>query len=119
MTQSLYDKYGGFAAISAIVHSFYEKIGSSDELSGYFGHVSMDALMSHQTKFLCKVLGGLDNYEGRSLAKAHAGLKINGPSFALVGKLLQESLEEAGVEADDVKTVMSFVVCVRGDIVTA
>jgi len=119
VAQSLYDKYGGFPVISAIVQTFYDKIGETDELSHFFSNVSMEALMSHQTKFLCKVLGGPDNYEGRSLAKAHAGLNIDGRTFALVGQLLQESLEEAGVEPDDVKMILSVVVGVRNDIVTA
>ena len=76
---SLYDKYGGFAAVSTVVHTFYDKVVASPRLDRYFADVDMAKLIDHQTTFLCKVLGGPDNYNGRALRagarepKDHAG----------------------------------------------
>ena len=118
MAQSLYDKYGGFPTISAVVQLFYDKIDQTPALARYFEHVKMPALIGHQTKFLCKVLGGPDNYEGRDLERAHKHLDIDGEAFGIVAGLLKESLDESGVEAQDVATILSIVGSVRGSIVS-
>jgi hemoglobin len=113
----LFDKYGGFSTISAVVHKFYEKIGNTPKLDHYFSNADMAALIDHQTKFLSMVLGGPNQYTGRTLGAAHSFLKIKGEDFDLVGEILQETLEESGVEAADVGLIMGVVVSVKNDIV--
>ncbi len=117
MEGSIYQKYGGFPVISSIVHNFYQKVREEETLDKYFSKVQWEVLMDHQTKFLCKVLGGPDNYTGRSLAASHQKLNITKEDFLLVGSLLQEALEEAGVEPADVATVMGVVLGVKDDII--
>ncbi len=117
MTQSLYDKYGGFATISAVVRRFYDKILASQALRPYFDGVDMARLIDHQVKFLCKVLGGPDNYTGRMLKAAHAHLNITEAAFGDVATLLKQTLEESGVEPRDVDTVLGVVASTRNDIV--
>ena len=118
MNQTLYDKYGGFPTISAIVSAFYEQIGEQESLERFFRGSDMAKLLDHQTKFLCKVLGGPDNYEGRSLKPAHLNLGIDQKSYMLVGSILQQTLENAGVEAADVATIMAIVISVKDEIIT-
>jgi hemoglobin len=118
MNQTLYDKYGGFGTIAAVVAAFYDKIAEEDRLTPFFKNTDMAKLLDHQTKFLCKVLGGPDNYEGRSLKPSHAALKIDQASFMLVGSLLQQTLEEAGVEAKDVGAIMAIVISVKDEIIS-
>ncbi len=115
----LYDKYGGFAVISHIVHAFYDKVLASPSLDPYFHGVEMEALIAHQTRFLCKVLGGPDNYTGRAMSTAHQPHHISAAAFAEVAAMLQEALEEASVEPDDVASIMGVVASVRGDVVSA
>jgi hemoglobin len=118
MSQSIYDKYGGLAAITGIVQSFYAKVARSAILEPYFRRVDMQRLMDHQTAFLCKVLGGPDNYTGKDLRTAHAKLSITSDVFAEVATLLHATLEEAGVERPDIDAILSVVAGARGDIVT-
>lgn len=113
----LYDKYGGFAAISQIVHAFYDKVLASPSLDPYFARVEMAALIDHQTVFLCKVLGGPDNYAGRAMRAVHQAHRITPEAFAEVAALLKESLEEAQVEPADVATILAVVASVEGDVV--
>ena len=119
MSTNLYDKYGGFAGVSNVVQSFYEKISDSDSLAPYFDGVDMSKLIHHQTNFLCKVLGGPDNYKGASLAAAHRSMKITTAAFDEVAQLLKESMDEAGMESADVATILGVVGSVKNDIVTA
>ncbi len=109
MSETLYDKYGGFAGISTVVHLFYDKIKRSEQLSSYFEDVDMARLIDHQTQFLCGVLGGPATYTGRSLEAAHRSLSVTAEAFAEVARLLGEALEEAGVEQEDIDTILGVV----------
>lgn len=117
-SESLYDKYGGFAGISSVVHDFYKRIQGSASLKKFFANTDMDKLIDHQIKFLCKVLGGPDNYDGRGLDRAHKMMKIDDSAFNEVGGHLKGALEAAGVEDKDVQTILGVVESVRGNIVT-
>jgi hemoglobin len=118
MSQSLYDKYGGFSTISTIVHTFYDKIGQSQTLAPYFVHANMERLIDHQTKFICVALGGPNNYDGRALEKVHMPLKITTAAFQEVAQYLKESMDEHGMETQDVATVLNLVGSLASKIVT-
>lgn len=119
MGQSLYEKYGGFAGINGVVQTFYDRVLDDDTLDLYFDAIEMPRLIDHQTKFLCKVLGGPDNYTGRSLQKAHAKLNVTSEAFASVAAHLASALEEAGVEPGDIEAILSVVAGTKAEIVSA
>ena len=48
---TMFEKYGGFAKVSRIVSSFYDKALDSPILAPYFTGVDMRRLIDHQTKF--------------------------------------------------------------------
>ena len=116
MADSLYDKYGGFAGIHGVVSKLYDKVADSKTLEPWFKHIDMTNLIDHQTKFLCKTLGGPDNFTGRALEAAHSASKnpnihqkITQEAFNEVAGHLKAALEESGVEADDVDTIIGVV----------
>ncbi len=115
--QTLFDKYGGFATVSKIVREFYREVLQSPSLKHYFEGAQMERIIDHQTKFIAHVLGGPAEYTGRELGTAHGHLAITGAAFAEVAAILQETLEDAGMESDDVATVMGIVASARGSVV--
>lgn len=115
--QSLYEKYGGFSTIHEIVRNFYSDVLAEESLQHYFENISMEFLIKHQSDFLSQVLGGPIQYKGRTLREAHQRLDIKKVDFELVGQLLQENLEDAGVEENDINTIMDIVVSTLPDIV--
>lgn len=117
--QPLFDKYGGFATVSKIVREFYKAVLQSPTLRPYFEGANMERIIDHQTKFLAHVLGGPAEYTGRELGAAHQSLRITGAAFDEVAEILQETIEDAGMEAEDVAKVMAIVAGARGSIVTA
>jgi len=119
MAQSLYDKYGGFPVISSIVSDFYDRLLASPSLKSYFENVNMENLMDHQTKFLCMVLGGPNNYTGRALGAAHSKLSITPSAFGEVAGHLKDTLVKAGVESTDIDTIIGVVAGTQKDIVTS
>ena len=117
MAQTLYDKYGGFPAISGIVSDFYDRLLHSESLNPYFQSVDMERLMDHQTKFLCMVLGGPNNYSGRALDAAHSRLNVTPEAFGEVAAHLKAALEKAGVHSSDVGTILGVVAGTQPQIV--
>ena len=114
---TLFEKYGGFATVSAIVRSFYNDLNAHPRLKVYFQHIDMAKLIDHQTKFISHALGGPAEYTGRALEASHRGLQINDEDFDEVAEILQENLEDAGMSDEDVAAVMALVGSTRASIV--
>ena len=119
MGETLFEKYGGVPTVSTIVHAFYGDVLESPLLRPFFDKVNMAGLIEHQVKFFSHLLGGPAHYQGRELRVSHMGLGIEDRHFDEVASILLQNLEDAGMEATDVKTVMAAVASVRGDIVSS
>jgi hemoglobin len=118
MADTLFEKYGGFETLSKVVANFYDKILDSNKVKHYFEGINMDRLMQHQTNFIAKALGGPDKYEGGDLKKMHARFNITEDHFTEVAELLEEALDEAGVESDDTAAIISVVASLKDQIVS-
>jgi len=118
MNETLFDKYGGFDTLSTVVANFYDKVLDSDSLRPYFENVNMDRLIWHQTKFITRVLGGPDEYEGDNLKKVHARFNITTIHFEEVLDLMGEALEEAGVTEEDIALIAITVNSYKDQIVS-
>lgn len=115
---NLFEKYGGFATVSTIVRQFYKDVVASPNLKPYFDGINMESLIDHQTKFISHALGGPAEYTGRTLEVSHRGLNINNEDFDEVADILQDVLEDVGMEDDDIKMVMGIVESTRSAIVS-
>jgi len=91
MATTLFEKYGGFAAVSKLVMSFYDRVLDSDVVGGYFDGVDVRRVIDHQTKFIASLLGGPASYTNESLKQIHQHLKIDRASFTEVSSLLRSS----------------------------
>jgi hemoglobin len=95
-----YDAVGGGAAVSAVVNDFYRRVLADPQLAPYFEGVDMVRLKRHQALLVTQVLGGPDNYTGRPLGEAHAGLGIDHDDFNSVVGHLAAAMKDAGVPDD-------------------
>lgn len=105
MSNTLFQKYGGFANVSRVVLTFYDKVLDSDQIGDFFEEIDMSRLVDHQTKFISSLLGGPAAYTDDRLMQLHAHLDISNPDFDEMVKLLGEALEEHGFEPDDCDAV--------------
>ncbi len=118
MTQTLFDKYGGFPAITTIVRDFYKRVMLDPQLSPYFANVSLGELIQHQIAFVAMAMGSTSqDYTGRSMKEAHQGAGITQASFELTVKLLSDALTAGGIEAADVDAIIASVKTLRADVV--
>lgn len=107
MAQTLYEKYGGFAAISRIVLDFYERALDSDEIGDYFEDVDMAKLVDHQTKFVSSLLGGPASYSDEQLRQIHVHLRIGDDDYSEMIEVFTDTLIDNGVSRDDAAAVVS------------
>ena len=118
MSQSIFERYGGFAKVSRIVMSFYDKILDSPITSPYFANTNMKRLIDHQTKFIASMMGGPASYSNDHLERVHAHLGINDTAFAEMVELLEETLEEFDFEDQDISAVESEVMSRKNFVIT-
>ncbi len=109
MTQSIYEKYGGFGTVSRIVMRLYDRILDDDNLGPFFDDIDMPRLIDHQTKFVASLMGGPASFTDAHLIGAHRGLDIHDKHFDRLVELVGETLSEFNVEDADNKTVQGAI----------
>jgi hemoglobin len=117
MRQTIFEKYGGFAKISRIVMSFYDKVLDSPVTSPYFASTDMRRLIDHQTKFIAAVMGGPASYTNDHIERVHARLDITEGAFKEAVDLLTETLEDYNFEDEDTQTVIERIMGYKNHVV--
>ncbi|MDX1393063.1 MAG: group 1 truncated hemoglobin [Gemmatimonadota bacterium] len=105
MTQSTFERYGGFATVSKVVLAFYEKVMESDVLADYFESVDMRRLVDHQTQFVSQLMGGPVAYTDDMLRQLHARLGVHDEAFDEMVELFTETLEDFELDDDDIDAI--------------
>jgi hemoglobin len=105
MAATIFERYGGFASVSRVVSSFYDKMVESPATRAYFKNTDMRRLIDHQTKFIAYLMGGPASYADDHLERVHAHLGITDAAFRQAVQLLDEALEEHDVSEDDRRAV--------------
>ncbi len=119
MTQSLYQKLGGDAAVDAAVDIFYRKVLSDDRINAFFDDVDMERQAAKQKAFLTMAFGGPNRYTGQDLRKGHARLVakgLNNTHFDAVVEDLAATLRELNVAEEHVAEVAALCETTRNDI---
>lgn len=106
MTQTVFERVGGFAAVRKIVSAFYDRVLDSPLGERHFADVSMPRLIDHQTQFISALLGGPVRISDETLLRAHAKLRITSAEFEEVATLLRLTLEDAGLDKEDIEHVL-------------
>jgi hemoglobin len=106
MSQTIFERYGGFASIRKIVSDFYDSVLDS-ELAHHFEHVEMRALIDHQTAFISSLTGGPGtHYTDEALRRVHASLDITDAEFQQALTILERTLKEHDFEHEDIAEVV-------------
>lgn len=106
---TIFERYGGFSTIRKIVSDFYDRVLDSPSLESYFVGVDIARLVDHQAKFISTITGGPANVSNEEIRRAHHRLKISAAHFSEVASLLEETLEDHGMQPEDIAYVMSEV----------
>ncbi len=110
--KSLYERLGGYDAISAVVDSFLDKVWNDPRISRFFVGMGTDTrnqLRQKNKNLMCHNTGGPCKKINRPLKLAHAGLGITEKEFYIVVDHLADTLKEFKVPAREQEEVMSSV----------
>ncbi len=119
MSESLYDRIGGEAAVNAAVDVFYRKVLADDRINMFFEGVDMEKQAAKQKGFLTFAFGGPHNYTGKDMREGHAHLVakgLNDSHFDAVMENLGATLTELGVPADLIAEAAAIAESTRNDV---
>ncbi len=119
MSQSLFEKIGGTAAVDAAVDVFYRKVLSDERISDFFDAVDMERQAAKQKAFLTMALGGPNNYSGADMRRGHAHLVargLNDAHFDAVMENLAATLQELNVPAELIAEAAAICESTRNDV---
>lgn len=109
VSQTLYEKYGGFKTISRVVMTFYEMALESDEIGDYFDDIDLPRLIDHQTKFVSSLVGGPASFSDDRIEAVHRNLNISHSDFDEMATLFGEALALHGMSEADIEVALAAI----------
>lgn len=119
MSDSLFARIGGAAAVDAAVDLFYRKVLDDGRINHFFDDSDMEGQRAKQKAFLTMAFGGPNEYTGKDLRNAHAPLVAKGldeSHFVAVAENLQATLDELGVAPEISTEVMQIAGSTQDDV---
>ncbi len=118
--KSLYERLGGYGAISAVVNDFAGKLFTDPEVGAFFKGMGTDTRKSFIQKninLVCNVTGGPCKVISREAKTVHAGLGITEDDFNVVVNHLVDTLDTFKVPAGEKEELLSIIGRLKPDIV--
>lgn len=115
--QSLYQRLGGQAAITAVVDDFVANVAADRRINGFFAHTDIPRLKRLLVEQICAGTGGPCTYTGRSMKAAHAGMGVTEAHFNALVEDLVKTLDKFGVPAREKNELLGVLGPMKGDIV--
>ena len=106
MSQTIFERNGGFATVRKIVSTFYDYMLDDETMAPYFAGIDMRRQIDHQSKFISAVMGGPASYSDDHLQRVHARLGITHEAFLVMAGLLKEAMEDHDMSIPDIEAVM-------------
>ncbi len=120
MEKSLYDRLGGYEAISAVVNDFAGKLFVDPQVGPFFKGMGADTRQSFIQKninLVCNVTGGPCKIISRPAKTVHAGLGITETEFNIVVNHLVDTLDKFNVPAKEKEELLAIIGTLKPDIV--
>ncbi|MBO9605847.1 MAG: group 1 truncated hemoglobin [Paenibacillaceae bacterium] len=116
--RSLYEKLGQEKVLFQLVGEFYSLVLEDERINGFFRDTNMVKLRQHQLSFLSSILGGPEQYSGRSMHAAHKVLQLKEHHFAAVIENLVEAMRRLNVDETDIAQVIARLSAYKDEIVS-
>ena len=118
--KSLYDRLGGYGAISAVVDDFAPKLFDDPQVGKFFVGMSTDSRENFRQKnknLVCNVTGGPCKIISRSAKVTHSDLGITESDFDVVANHLADTLNKFKVPEKEQKELFAIIDTLKPDIV--
>ncbi len=117
---SLYERLGGYDAISAVASDLLPRLEADSQLGRFWQHRGEDGVKREKQlliDFLCSNAGGPLYYAGRDMKTTHKGMKISDGDWSIFLGHLNATLEAFQVPQAERDEVLAFVQSTKADIV--
>jgi hemoglobin len=118
--KSLYERLGGYGAISVVVDTFADSLFADSRINQFFAGMGDDTRAAFKQKnknLLCNVTGGPCQVISRPADQAHHGLGITAGDFGIVAGHLTDTLNHFKVPAREQGEVFAIILSLRPKIV--
>jgi len=122
MSNSLYERLGGYDAISAVTHDLLDRMAADSQLGRFWHHRSTDGVKRERqliVDFLVAATGGPLYYAGRDMKLSHQGMRISESDWTIFLNHADATLKKFNVPKAEYDEVVAFVQSTKADIVEA
>ena len=122
MSKSLYERLGGYDAISAVTHDLLDRMAADSQLGRFWQHRSEDGVKRERqliVDFLCASSGGPLYYKGRDMKLSHKGMRISESDWTIFLNHADATLKAFNVPKAEYDQVVAFLQSTKADIVEA
>lgn len=119
MSETLFERIGGEAAVSAAVETFYRKVLDDYRINRFFDGKDMETQIAKQKAFFTMAFGGPNNYTGKDMRDAHAHLVkmgLNDSHFDAVMEHLGATMKELNVPDELIAEAAAIAESTRNDV---
>lgn len=120
MSKTLYERLGGYDAISAVVNNLLPRLQGDSQLARFWQNRGEDGVKREKQlliDFLCSGAGGPLYYTGRDMKISHQGMKISESDWSAFMGHLNDTLEAFKVPQVERNEVIEFIKSTKSDIV--
>jgi len=117
---SLYERLGGYDAISAVANALLPRLESDEKLQRFWANRGADGIEREKQlliDFLSNAAGGPLYYTGRDMLTSHKGMNIDADDWQRLINHLTATLDSFDVPEREKSEVLAFIDSTRQDIV--
>lgn len=121
-TKTLYERLGGYDAISAVANDLLPRLQADPRLARFWQNRGDDGVKREKqllVDFLCSSAGGPLYYTGRDMKTSHKGMKVSENDWSAFLGHLDATLQSFKVPQAERDEVFAFVQSTKADIVEA
>jgi len=116
--RSLYDRLGGYNAISAVVDDFVGNVARDKRINKFFAKANIGRLKARLVEQICQGTGGPCIYTGGDMKSVHAGMGIRSQDFNALVQDLGKTLNKFKVPKREQGQLVAILAPMKKDIVT-
>lgn len=119
-TPSLYERLGGYDAISAVAGNLLPRLMADGQLGRFWQHRGADGIAREAqllVDFLCHNAGGPLYYTGRDMTVTHRGMRISESDWTIFIGHVNDTLKHFDLPAAETNDVLAFIESTRSEIV--
>jgi len=100
MDQTFFEIVGGLPTLQKVHKIFYDKVYAHAWLKQFFEGHDQKVIEDRQTSFMADKMGSTTPYAGKELKMVHETMYITEELFQIRRALLDESLQEVGIDEE-------------------